>query len=185
MAEQEINRVERNDGLGLEPTKKDLEAPGKELDKGILEKNNAYDTKKNSPSSAASKIVDLAKDKGWDNIKVQGTPEFKSQVWEKAAEQGLKVQGYEPSNQQKTNLANKVMAKEFVDDPAKAIKKHPELKDAKEILDAISKKVKQDGLDKKQQKYVNDRAMGNVVKAIEAGKAPKLQEREKEIELQR
>lgn len=53
-------------------------------------------SKLDAPEIARS-MVDLARAKGWDCIKVAGTADFKREVWLYAAGQGLQVSGYKPS----------------------------------------------------------------------------------------
>jgi hypothetical protein len=180
-----VNRIERNDGPGLEPLDKDLAADGKKVGRsGIIEKTFALETQSNSPDTAAV-MADMAKGKGWDKIKVVGTEEFRKKAWEKAAEVGLKVDGYSPSEQEKVKVANKILANDFSSNPEKAIKARPELKDSKVILDEIDKHNKRLGLDKKQIKVVHDRVVQNMALSIENGKIPKLPERERTVELER
>lgn len=180
-----VNRVERNDGPGFEPLAKDLAAEGRQIGRGgIVEKTFSLETKSNNQSSAYV-MVEMAKEKGWDRIKVTGSETFRKQAWEKGAEVGLKVEGYSPSIEDQKKVANKVLAKVFAKDPNKAIEARPELKDAKIILDAIDKQAKLHGLDKKQLKIVHDRVVHNIAKSLEQGRVPKLPEQQKTLELER
>jgi len=49
-------------------------------------------------------MAKLAESKGWDSIKVKGTPEFQREVWLEASSRGLKVQGYTPTEADKAAL---------------------------------------------------------------------------------
>lgn len=179
-----VNRIERDDGIGRKPTKQDLLKEGKEIGKsGILEKKNALETTSDNINKA-EKMVAIAKEKGWESIKLSGTDVFRGSVWAKAAEEGIKVDGYFPTEKEKKAVANKVLAKSFDKDPEKAIKSNPELKDSKSILDSIATKIKLDGLDKKQQAIVNDRARHNIAQAISLGNIPRI-EKQAERELER
>jgi hypothetical protein len=42
-------------------------------------------------------MLTLAKAKGWDTIKVTGTPEFKREIWLQGELQGLRVNGHQPT----------------------------------------------------------------------------------------
>ncbi|MFD2180050.1 LPD7 domain-containing protein [Veronia pacifica] len=55
----------------------------------------SMETEKPSPKVAAS-MINLALAKSWSEIKVQGTEEFKREVWLQASVHGIKVVGYEP-----------------------------------------------------------------------------------------
>lgn len=63
----------------------------------------------------ARSMVDLAKAKGWDSIKVGGSKEFKQAVWLYAAGQGLDVAGYKPTDLDKVKLV------ELKDDVMRAV----------------------------------------------------------------
>ncbi|RXJ74792.1 hypothetical protein CS022_00785 [Veronia nyctiphanis] len=52
-------------------------------------------TELNDPKVASS-IVDIALAKNWTEISVQGTDDFKRQIWLEASTRGLKVIGYDP-----------------------------------------------------------------------------------------
>jgi len=49
-------------------------------------------------------MAKLAESKGWESIKVKGTPEFQREVWLEASSRGLKVQGYTPTEADKAAL---------------------------------------------------------------------------------
>jgi len=54
--------------------------------------------------AVAHSMVDLAKAKGWDCLKVSGSVEFKSAVWIYARAQGIDVAGHRPSELDKLKL---------------------------------------------------------------------------------
>lgn len=54
-------------------------------------------TEHNSPDIAAS-MVELAKAKGWTQLKVRGTEDFKREVWLQASLRGIEVSGYKPKD---------------------------------------------------------------------------------------
>lgn len=83
--------------------------------------------------------------------------------------------------------ADAVMAHHFKQDPEKAAKDYPHLKDAGKILKATLDHAKQQGLDKKQLVQVKALVVERISQAIEKGKVPtiakekeKVQERELE-----
>lgn len=84
-----------------------------EVEKQFLVRNGRYYFKDNSNRLAiedrghklvspekdprvAVSMAKLAEAKGWDSIKVKGSPEFQREVWLEAASRGIKVQGYKP-----------------------------------------------------------------------------------------
>lgn len=54
-------------------------------------------TEHNSPDIAAS-MVELAKAKGWTQLKVRGHEDFKREVWLQASLRGIEVSGYKPKD---------------------------------------------------------------------------------------
>jgi len=65
-------------------------------------------------------MAKLAESKGWDSIKVKGTPEFQREVWLEASSRGLKVQGYTPTEADKAALEarNESRLKNYVEQGA-------------------------------------------------------------------
>tara|TARA_Y100000782_G_scaffold59771_1_gene65903 strand:- start:1164 stop:3320 length:2157 start_codon:yes stop_codon:yes gene_type:complete len=62
---------------------------------------------KSSSEKIVTSLVALAKEKGWDSLKVSGTKEFKSSVWMEASLAGIDVKGYRPTPQELTLLDEK------------------------------------------------------------------------------
>lgn len=60
------------------------------------DKGEKLSTKLDDPTIARS-MVDLARAKGWDCIKIAGSQEFKREVWLYASAQGLQVSGFKPT----------------------------------------------------------------------------------------
>jgi hypothetical protein len=82
----------------------------------------------------------------------------------------------------------KAMATEFSKDPAKAVRDHPQLHDAKKILETALDFSKQQGLDKKQLKVVEKQMVHRISQAIEKGKVPVIQRqqlKQAELEMER
>jgi hypothetical protein len=68
------------------------------------DKGKRLATEHNDPDVARS-MVELAQAKQWESIKVNGTDEFRREVWLAASLRGLDVQGYQPSEVDKTRLS--------------------------------------------------------------------------------
>lgn len=99
-------------------------------------------------SEAIKAMVDIAEARGWSSLTVKGTPEFRRAVWTEAANRGLGVQGYKPTdaeqqrmdralekNGKQNALSENEAVRAFKDaktkeDRSAAAKKHPELKAA-------------------------------------------------------
>jgi putative DNA primase/helicase len=67
------------------------------------DKGNKLETKSNSERVAAD-LVKIAHARGWNDIKVKGSEEFRRQVWLEASLQGMQVKGYKPSDADKALL---------------------------------------------------------------------------------
>lgn len=52
-------------------------------------------------------LVEIAKARGWDTITVKGTDDFRRSAWMEAAQNGLKVVGYQPTALDLAELANR------------------------------------------------------------------------------
>lgn len=70
------------------------------------DKGNKLETKSNSEAIAES-MVRIAESRGWDEIKVSGSETFRKEVWLEAAARGMHVKGYNPSEQDKAELAKR------------------------------------------------------------------------------
>lgn len=42
-------------------------------------------------------MLDLAKERGWDTVKLRGTADFKREAWQQAQQRGIATEGYSPS----------------------------------------------------------------------------------------
>lgn len=63
----------------------------------FVDHGNKIKTKSNSTSIAES-MLELAKSRGWSQIKVKGSEEFRRNVWLMANLQGITVNGYKPTD---------------------------------------------------------------------------------------
>ncbi len=70
------------------------------------DKGNKLETKSNSENIAES-MVRIAEARGWDEIKVSGAESFRREVWLEAASRGMHVKGYNPSEQDKVEVAKR------------------------------------------------------------------------------
>lgn len=70
----------------------------------FVDRNTKLTTSSNAPDVART-MVNLARAKGWDTMHLKGSPEFKAHAWVEATFQGVKVTGYEPTDQDRERLA--------------------------------------------------------------------------------
>ena len=68
------------------------------------DKGNALKTAK-SDNQTIQDMLEVAKAKGWDSIKISGSPEFKAMMYVAAESQGIKTTGYKPTPADLTLLA--------------------------------------------------------------------------------
>lgn len=71
------------------------------------DKGSKLETKLNS-SSVAIDLVKIATERNWKIIKINGTDEFKREVWMEAETRGLKTVGYKPTEFDKAILAERL-----------------------------------------------------------------------------
>lgn len=154
---------------------------------------------KENGEAVAHDLVTIAKARGWDEIKVAGTEEFRRKVWQEAAGQGIKVRGYSPSKseeagmqallekeakekareQNKENSVEKQRADSFKKDSREdALKKFPELAGAYAAQAVVDKKIQADNLSPEQQAVVRARTQQNIANSIERGEVPAVKMRE-------
>ena len=62
----------------------------------FIDRGNKLATRGANPEVVRS-LVEIARARGWDNITVKGTDEFRRSAWIEAAQNGLKVVGYQPT----------------------------------------------------------------------------------------
>jgi Large polyvalent protein-associated domain 7 len=73
------------------------------------DKGNKLETRSNS-HNVAETLVQIARARGWDEIKVSGSETFRKEVWLEANQLGMRVKGYTPQDQDKAELARRVHA---------------------------------------------------------------------------
>lgn len=71
------------------------------------DKGNKLETLSNSETIAES-MVRIAQARGWDEIKVSGSEIFRREAWLEAAAHGMHVRGYNPSKQDRVELAKRM-----------------------------------------------------------------------------
>jgi putative DNA primase/helicase len=163
------------------------------------DKGNKLETKLNSPSVAAD-LVRIAAERGWKEIKITGTPEFKSEIWMEAESRGIATTGYTPTDIDRAMLkerlaknttnaieevkvleTNTPSVRQILEESANKklaeqhIKTHPELKETIEYLDALKKQLEKSGASEKQIKVYMDTTKEGLAQMIEAGKYPEYQ----------
>jgi hypothetical protein len=69
----------------------------------FTDKGDKLETKSDS-AQIANDLVRIAHLRGWEDIKVKGSEEFRRQVWMEASLQGMHVKGYKPSEADKALL---------------------------------------------------------------------------------
>ncbi|WP_043458015.1 LPD7 domain-containing protein [Azohydromonas australica] len=72
---------------------------------------NRLATKSDTPFVARS-MVDLAEAKGWDALTLKGSEDFRRAAWLEAASRGLEVRGYNPTVQDRQQLAERQPAQQ-------------------------------------------------------------------------
>lgn len=90
----------------------------------FVDKGNRLQTKL-SNAKVASSMVDIAEARGWTEIQVKGTADFRRDAWLEASARGLTVQGYKPKEEDLARLkkliderqSNEIEAREQADQP--------------------------------------------------------------------
>lgn len=172
------------------------------------DKGNKLETNSSSEAIAGS-LVRIAEARGWDEIRVSGSEQFRQQAWLEAASRGMHVKGYTPTEQDKAALGQRLTASEanrveaektpfraresthtepprsqsqaaarFAQNPADAVKTHPELAGAAAAVAAMEKKADLDGLTPEQKAVVMARVTQNVTNSIERGDLPEVKLKE-------
>ncbi len=78
-----------------------------------------------SNAQVAGSMVDIAESRGWTEIQVKGTQDFRREAWLEAASRGLEVRGYKPRDEDLARLKkltserqpNEIEAREQADQP--------------------------------------------------------------------
>lgn len=90
----------------------------------FVDKGACLQTKLNNAQVAGS-MVDIAESRGWTEIQVKGTQDFRREAWLEAASRGLEVRGYKPREEDLARLkklaserqSNEIEAREQADQP--------------------------------------------------------------------
>jgi hypothetical protein len=73
----------------------------------FVDRQSKLTTASNAPDVAKT-MVNLARAKGWETLHLKGSPEFKAHAWVEASLHGLKVTGYQPTEQDRERLATRM-----------------------------------------------------------------------------
>lgn len=161
------------------------------------DKGQKLETKLDSNKGVTESLVAIAKNRGWSEIKVNGSEAFRKDVWQKASEQGIAVKGYTPTKKEMAELEQKGIElpkkgqslppkKEVLTENQKAakdfkemsheevVKKHPKLAPYVAAVVAIEKKMDTDKLTDHEKNIVMKRVQQNTVNSIEKGIVPKV-----------
>lgn len=161
------------------------------------DKGQKLETKLNSDNGVTESLIAIAKNRGWSEIKVNGSEEFRKDVWKKASEQGIAVKGYNPSKKEIAELEqkgveipkkgqsfpvkkevlseNQKAAKDFKEmSHEEAVKKHPKLAPYIAVVVALEKKMDADNLTDREKNIVMKKVQQNTVNSIEKGITPKV-----------
>ena len=161
------------------------------------DKGQKLETKLDSDKGVTESLIAIAKNRGWSEIKVNGSEAFRKEVWKKASEQGIAVKGYTPTKKEIAELEQKGIelpkkgqslppkkevltedqkaAKDFKEmSHAEAVKKHPKLAPYIAAVVAIEKKMNVDNLTDREKNIVMKRVEQNTVNSIEKGIVPKV-----------
>jgi hypothetical protein len=91
------------------------------------DKGNKLHTKSNGVTVAAA-LVEIANSRGWTEIKVKGSEEFRRAVWLKANVQGIECRGYEPKETDLATLEKLSLQKALWEKkPEELVKEYPGL----------------------------------------------------------
>ncbi len=148
-------------------------------------------------------MIKVVEARGWHEIKVSGSENFKREAWIEATARGIKVKGYTPQEQDKEEVAKRDLAKSKTDEaslptatkeeksyreimakawlkenPDMAIKKYPDLINAMAYAVATDQKVQDMGYTKAEREMVAGRTKEIIADRIKAGTVPEMRIRE-------
>jgi hypothetical protein len=160
------------------------------------DKGSKLETKLNSPSVAAD-LVRIAAERNWKEIKINGTPEFKSEVWMEAESRGIATTGYKPTDIDKAMLQERlaknqtntieeaqvvektsISVRQMLDDSMNKklaeqyLQSHPKLKETFEYFEALKTQREQVGDKPAQIKVYMDMQKDLIAQMIESGNYP-------------
>lgn len=107
-------------------------------------------------------MLDLAKERGWDTVKLRGTSDFKREAWQQAQQRGIAAEGYAPSQTDLQEAARRKAAEPVMPkaeeaapakvapaEPAKASWSTPKATQAAEPTEAAGERQRQRTTEKK------------------------------------
>lgn len=159
------------------------------------DKGNRLETATDS-ARVADALVRIAQARGWDEIRVSGFEQFRREVWIEASARGMQVKGYTPTEQDRAELARRAPASAAAEQdrqdlpdgqqdaphtraqafarqqPAEAVRQHPELAGAYAAQSSMQKQVEAAPLTPPQRAVVMERVRQNLINSIERGERP-------------
>ena len=63
----------------------------------VMRATTAKITTKLDDRQTVTAMLDLAKERGWETVKLRGTTDFKREAWQQAQQRGIKAEGYTPN----------------------------------------------------------------------------------------
>ncbi len=63
----------------------------------VMRATTAKITTKLDDRQTVTAMLDLAKERGWDTVKLRGTDDFRREAWQQAQQRGIVAEGYKPS----------------------------------------------------------------------------------------
>jgi len=163
----------------------------------FIDKGNKLETPSDG-QMVAQTLVRVARQRGWEKIRVTGSKEFCREVWCEAALRGMTVLGYTPTETDKAQLQEMQAARRahayLTQAPEKAMSQAPELAGAFAARAAIREHLKSTRLTEQEQATILRQVDERMRDDLRKGHLPQLRkdalmqkekEREKEEEMER
>lgn len=132
------------------------------------DKGNKLNTKSNGVTVAAA-LVEIAHSRGWTEIKVKGSEEFRRSVWLKANFQGIECKGYVPKEADLATLEKLSLQKALWEKkPEELVKEYPGLSNEAVTL-KLAEKVSRRFPSKADQKRFMAGVLDRVASQVEQG----------------
>lgn len=132
------------------------------------DKGNKLHTKSNGVNVAAA-LVEIANSRGWTEIKVKGSEEFRRSVWLKANVQGIECKGYVPKEADLATLEKLSLQKALWEKkPEELVKEYPGLSNEAVTL-KLAEKVSRRFPNKTDQKRFMAGVVDRVASQVEQG----------------
>ncbi len=76
----------------------------------VMRATAAKITTKLDDRQTVTAMLDLAKERGWDTVKLRGTGDFKREAWQQAQQRGIATEGYAPTQTDRQEAARRKVA---------------------------------------------------------------------------